>query len=404
MARDQDGWCARSARRVAGAGVFPVVRARVRRPSMRRAGARPTTVLAWSSRPRSLVWTVHDGRRRRVRPRAHVAPRRQPSGGEPAGFPVDRASCGLGRSGPRAGPVQRVRGGHRRGRLAGSPRRGWGVTRCEWSARKTPGMTPARAAPRTRGSTRRAEARGNPRRRGCDIWIGGRISPIPQRRTRRGLPIVPGVWLAAFLPAVLIAVALGLERLERRLIGPRHRDPKRTVGESSAEVPRSAPGRQVRIVRLPPRLGLAVASCGVLVVAGVTALMLGRSASAPIPIPLFTGAPPAAVVPPPPVVDDVVAPAPVPAAAQPVAVVHVVTPPSGTTARTTTRPTAGPRAVLSAGASEKVRDRAGSSASSSGKSQAKRSHGGGSDTSQKKGNAKGKKSKSAHGNKGGRKG
>ena len=221
---------------------------------------------------------------------------------------------------------------------------------------------------------------------------------------------MPGVWLAAFLPAVLIAIALGLERLERHLSGPLHLDPKRKAGDISADVPRSAPGRQVRTVRMPLRLALAVTSCVVLVVAGVTALMLGRSAPAPVPIPLFTGAPPAAVVPAPPVVDDVIAPAPVPAiaqqAARPATVAHVVMPPAGTTTRTTSRPTAGPRAVLSAGASasDKVRDRAGPSASSSSKSQVKQSHGGGSGTSQKKANAKGKKSKSSHGNKGGRKG
>jgi hypothetical protein len=218
-----------------------------------------------------------------------------------------------------------------------------------------------------------------------------------------------GVWLAVFLPAVLIAVALGLECLERHLSGPPHRDPKRKASDNSADVLRSVPGKQVRTVRMPSRLAVAVTS-GVVLLAGVTALILGRSAPTPIPIPLFTGAPPAAVVPAPPVVDDIIAPAPVPATAQqaarPAAVANAVMPPSGTTTRTTSRPTAEPRAVLTAraSASDKVRDGAGPSASSSSKSQAKQSHGGGSGTSPKKANAKGKKSKSSHGNKGGRKG
>ena len=125
-----------------------------------------------------------------------------------------------------------------------------------------------------------------------------------------------GVWLVAVLPAVLIAIALGLECLERHLSGPPHLDPTRKAAGNSADVPRSAPGKQVRTVRMPSRLGVAVTSCVVLVVAGVTALMLGRSAPAPVPIPLFTGAPPAAVVPAPPVVEDIIAPAPVPATAQ----------------------------------------------------------------------------------------
>jgi hypothetical protein len=110
---------------------------------------------------------------------------------------------------------------------------------------------------------------------------------------------VPGVWLAAFVPVVVIAVAVGLERLERHLSGPPHLDPKHATDHGSAEVPRPASGRQLRTVRMPSRLALVMASCVVLVVAGVTALVVGRSAPAPVPIPLFTEAPPAAVVSPP---------------------------------------------------------------------------------------------------------
>lgn len=221
---------------------------------------------------------------------------------------------------------------------------------------------------------------------------------------------MPGVWLAALLPVVLIAVAVGLERLERHLSGPPHLDPKHATDHSSTEVPRPASGRQLRTVWMPSRLALVMASCVVLVAAGVTALVVGRSAPAPVPIPLFTEAPPAAVVSPPPVLDDLVPTGPVPAVAQPAArpaaVAHVVTLPSSTKTRTTTQPTTGPRAVLSSrpSASDNVRDRAPPSASGSGKSQEKRAHGGGSSTSQKKGNAKGNKSKSSHGNKGGHKG
>jgi hypothetical protein len=221
---------------------------------------------------------------------------------------------------------------------------------------------------------------------------------------------VPGVWLAALLPVVLIAVAVGLEGLERHLSGPPHLDPKHATDRSSAEVPRPASGRQLRTVRIPSRLGLVMASCVVLVAAGVTALVVGRSAPAPVPIPLFTEVPPAAVVSPPPVVDDLIPTGAVPAVAQlaapPAAVAHVVTLPSSTKTRTTTQPTTGPQAVLSSrpSASDNVRDRTRPSASNSGKSQAKRAHGGGSSTSQRKGNAKGNKSKSSHGNKDGHKG
>jgi hypothetical protein len=163
-------------------------------------------------------------------------------------------------------------------------------------------------------------------------------------------------------------------------------------------------GKVIRLVQMPSRIALAVVSCVLLVVAGVTGLVLGGSAPAPVPVPLFTEPPPAATAPLPPVVGDIIAPAPLlPAAAKQAERPAVLA--ARTSAWTTIRPTAGSSAMSSGGGatSDKARGR-GASASSGGESQAKRSKGDGSRVSRAKDNGKGKKPKSSHGNKGGRKG